>query len=367
MCLVEQEELDAIAEREREIAALQAAQIRDLARLAGRECESSCVTDLLGAELSAPLGHVRNRMSDAATAAECLPRMVELLAAGEIGMSTLGNLIHTILPLSDEHARELDTALAIWICGHTHQQIVAKARRLVLEIDPEGAAERAERRKLDRKVSIEPLDDGMSELAAYLPAEQATAIDERLTHLARQCPAPDERTMDQRRADILADLLLGGQDNYRVNVNVTVPITALLGGDAPGDLAAYGPITAATARELAARDARWRRILTDPADGSVVATEHNAYSPPRALAEHIRIRDRKWAFPPCSANAAKADLDHPIPYPAGKTSAGNLEPLCRRHHRLKHRPGWKLQQPSPGHFIWTTPTGRQYHTRPGPP
>jgi len=38
--------------------------------------------------------------------------------------------------------------------------------------------------------------------------------------------------------------------------------------------------------------------------------------------------------------------------------------MCRRHHRIKQSPGWHLAQPSPGFFIWTTPSGRSYATEP---
>jgi hypothetical protein len=37
---------------------------------------------------------------------------------------------------------------------------------------------------------------------------------------------------------------------------------------------------------------------------------------------------------------------------------------CRRHHQLKQHPRWKLTQTRPGHFTWTTPTGRTYTTAP---
>jgi hypothetical protein len=38
----------------------------------------------------------------------------------------------------------------------------------------------------------------------------------------------------------------------------------------------------------------------------------------------------------------------------------NHSPLCRRHHRAKQAPGWKLDQTEPGVLIWTAPHGRMY-------
>jgi len=41
-----------------------------------------------------------------------------------------------------------------------------------------------------------------------------------------------------------------------------------------------------------------------------------------------------------------------------------LGPKCRRHHRCKQARGWRLEQPAPGVFRWTTPSGRSYTTTP---
>ena len=39
-------------------------------------------------------------------------------------------------------------------------------------------------------------------------------------------------------------------------------------------------------------------------------------------------------------------------------------PKCRHDHRLKQRPGWKVDQLPDGTFRWTTPAGRSYDTEP---
>jgi len=69
-------------------------------------------------------------------------------------------------------------------------------------------------------------------------------------------------------------------------------------------------------------------------------------------------------MPGCGAQACFCDLDHTLPYPAGRTCQCGLAPLCRRHHRCKQAPGWKLRQPQPGIMRWTTPSGRTYTTTP---
>jgi hypothetical protein len=82
------------------------------------------------------------------------------------------------------------------------------------------------------------------------------------------------------------------------------------------------------------------------------------------LSHLVRARTATCAAPGCGASAAYCDLDHTVPYPAGRTDECNLAPPCRHHHRVKQAPGWHLEQPRPGVMIWTTPSGRKHTTTP---
>ncbi|MGH4021670.1 MAG: HNH endonuclease signature motif containing protein, partial [Pseudonocardiaceae bacterium] len=82
-----------------------------------------------------------------------------------------------------------------------------------------------------------------------------------------------------------------------------------------------------------------------------------------ALRRHVQIRDRVCVYPGCRCPARHADLDHGH---GGLTTDTNSGPLCRHDHRLKHDGGWRLTQPESGHFVWSSPLGRIYHTRPQP-
>ncbi len=88
------------------------------------------------------------------------------------------------------------------------------------------------------------------------------------------------------------------------------------------------------------------------------------YTPSRKLKHLVRARTATCPAPGCDAPSYRGDLDHTIPYPAGATDECNLSPPCRRHHRVKQSPGWKLDQPEPGVMRWTTPAGRTYTTNP---
>jgi hypothetical protein len=155
-----------------------------------------------------------------------------------------------------------------------------------------------------------------------------------------------------------------------VDIRVIIPYTALLGADdLPAEIAGYGPIPAAVARDLAA-GGTWRRILTDPASGRPVDYGTTRYRPPAHLAGLIITRDQTCQFPGCRIPAHRCDIDHGVPYdPAngtGPTSETNLGPKCRRHHQIKQTPGWSVTHHPDGCTTWATPSGHQYHSQPAP-
>ena len=88
------------------------------------------------------------------------------------------------------------------------------------------------------------------------------------------------------------------------------------------------------------------------------------YRPSTRMAKRIRARDRRCRFPGCSIAAVFCDLDHVRPWPHGRTRDDNLLCLCRRHHRVKQRPGWQVTLTPDAIATWTDPTGRTRTTHP---
>ena len=71
------------------------------------------------------------------------------------------------------------------------------------------------------------MDDAMAELRAYLPAADATRVYRKIDQAAHAAATPaDGRTMDQRRADTLTDLIL----NPAATTNTTTGATSGTGG-----------------------------------------------------------------------------------------------------------------------------------------
>ena len=150
------------------------------------------------------------------------------------------------------------------------------------------------------------LGDGMAEFSTIQPAVLAHAMHDRITQQARaikNADPADARTLDQIRADLVADMLLtttpdavsgagmsdgfGGLGAIRGIVNVTVPALALAGvTDEPAELAGRCPIDPATARQLAGHAAGWERVLADPITGCVLAVDR--YTPSADMKRFLR-------------------------------------------------------------------------------
>jgi hypothetical protein len=103
----------------------------------------------------------------------------------------------------------------------------------------------------------------------------------------------DARTADQRRADALVDVFarvlgdpgLPERHGQRPAINVTVPISTLLGCDEqPAHLDGYGPITAALACRLAADPQPGCATSTTPSPGATAVRRTARTSRPSASA-----------------------------------------------------------------------------------
>lgn len=291
-----------------------------------------------------------------------------------------------------------------------------QAARLRLHPETEAQVRRAVWES--RKVEVLAGRDGTAYLQAHLDATDAHRIHRRLTALAKGLDDP-ARTVDQRRADVLTDVLLGARPgaglgaglcagsgdrgaapveadldvarqgagpeaaapprgdpavpadtapptDLRPEICVIVRLDTLLGlAQGSAEVPGLGAIPAETARALAA-DGTWRAWIADAATGRVVATGSTRYTPSASVARLVRARERECRMPGCRRASSSCDLDHTIAYPAGPTEAHNLGPLCRRHHNLKTHRGWGLTTNGEG-WRWRLPSGLVQTDEPDPP
>jgi hypothetical protein len=248
--------------------------------------------------------------------------------------STVGNLCEP------DSLVQLDAKVVVYASTHTATQTKAWLRRFVARVEPDRLQTRTRQALSDRQVWVGHEDDGVSWLHALMPTADAVRIDQALTHQAKLLPA-DHRTLDNKRADLLTDLLLGRDDTGTVRagaiIAVTVPVTTLAGlTDEPGEsFDGQFALSADLVRDLAREPGTlFYRLFTDPLGRILDVTELGRLASAK-LRIAVQARDGTCQVPTCSRPAIDCDLDHEQPHPRGPTSGDNLRPLCRKHHRMK--------------------------------
>lgn len=304
-----------------------------------------------------------------------LPRVWKALREGSIDLARAKVFCQETGHLDSDEARDVADSLVDAAAGLTSRQLGGRLRRRCMENDPEAARRRYDDGVSERRVESHSNPDGTADLCVrQLPPHRVAAIVARLHRLARRTKRDgDERTLDQIRADLAGDFL-DGHCNHTAGpkgtVELRVALTTLMGLDEQaGEIPGWGPIISDLARQVATQQhhSRWTFVVDDR--GEPIHTGTTRRRPTTPQRRHVQARNPRCSFPGCPAPATRCHMDHTIAYGRhGPTIVVNLGPLCARHHlRAKHRAGWQLEQPRPGHFHWTSPRGHHYHIRPPPP
>ena len=375
------ERADLLAVLEEQRRWFDALQLRLLATLqAGDDTELGLGEEAVSLALQVPLRAAQAKLAQATTLVTELPRTLAAVSDGSISAAHANVLAEAVwrLPADPALPVALEEAVlpAVLAAGCiTVPQLQRRVRRAVLALDPAGAERRHQRAVAERQVEYRPGEDGMAALTAFLPAEEAQVVYTRLTAAARLFPAEDCRTLDQQRADLFVDAVLSGLpldalpqlQGRRPAIQVTVSADTLLGlDDQPAHLTGYGPITAQTARRLAADESgTWRRLLTDPDTGALLDISPDRYRPPQRQRDYLNARDDTCAFPTCQQPGYRCEPDHIVPFAqGGRTRRDNLALTCRRHNRAKAGTGWRYRHNPDSSYTWTTATGHTYTSPP---
>lgn len=262
-------------------------------------------------------------------------------------------------------AREFDGELSDAVVRLGAGGFAARARktaRRLSQIPPEIRHRDAAAR---RRVVVDPADDGMAWLSAYIPLQEAVAAKRRLTSSAKRLAKTERggRTRDQIRADLLSAWLRGENTATAVKtkVLVTIPVN-LLTPDARASVRHAGPtrspsatgrnlndeplldgrdpIDPATAIAAVLHEGVFRRVITDPVTGAILDMDRRARIATPAQREWLTLAYATCAVAGCEHPAADSDIDHWLDYhgpEAGRTDIGNLNPFCGNDHVLKTR------------------------------
>ncbi len=360
----------------------------------------------------------------------CFATSLEALHAGHISFGHLRVIIDEGSPLSAgedtdeaERRRRYEREVLTFAREETPNRLRPIARRIAAAYSQETLAEQHQAALKRRCIRIVALDDGMADLIAHLPAEDAYAIKDRVAAIAKrtitvsggatapsfgeQSPAPREdgaangvapahqtpnanrRSRDEVRADVFRDLLLGRTfdpaladvgsgsgakagadvgggtklgDNPHEWDQVRAHVQVVIPAHGVPELVGYGPIDTATAAGLAAGARAWERVSVHDA-GRVIAVDR--YRPSAEMTRLLIARDLHCRAPGCRVPAIRCDADHAVDAAlGGPTSTTNLAHLCRGHHTVKHHTDWEVTQEPGGMAKWTSPTGREYWDKP---
>ena len=209
----------------------------------------------------------------------------------------------------------------------------------------EGEDRLRERRRLHASVSFLGMVRVDGDLDPETGETLLTAMRAVLDAESRSGNKDDDRSPAQRRADALGEICRQWLDladrpsvaGERPHVTVTVG-AEVMGSGAPGELDHVGPVSAETARRLAC-DASVMRVVLNGRSEPLDVGRRTKVVPP-AMRQAVIVRDRHCRFPGCDRPHTWCDAHHVVHWAdGGPTAAANLLLLCRRHHRLVHRPG----------------------------
>lgn len=420
---------------QRVVNAAAAVQVQRMAQYAARE-DVRHEDGTLGQQ-DRPLGHVSEfasgvvgpvlglssaaadtKVGVAARLASVMAPTLRAMAAGELDDWRATVLTRELIDARPDTIAAVQDIVLPGAGGRTAAQIRAQVRRALARLEPEALVERVRRSREERGLWRRPGEVGVSEWLAVLPNETSAACWAAVDELARRYRADgDARTLDQARADAMADLMLG---NATVRTTVTFAVPALpavasalsplglpapwapgapvvapaadpvaapatnLGDDAAGlgpcdvtglplpvdvlpvvEVPGVGAVPGEVVRQIAgAFGTRALFALCEWQSGTLASESCEAYRPPPWLERLVKVRDGTCRFFGCTVAATRCDVDHVVSHPRGPTDAANLMCLCRHHHRLKQQERWRASMTPDGVVTWTTPVGDDFTTWP---
>ena len=283
-----------------------------------------------------------------------LPRSVEAVSQGEIGLAHVTVMARTAEALKDrfderpliEYAREHTPGKFHFYCQHAKHAA-----------DADGYAETEADQAQSRRLSLSSWIDGSMVLSGVLDAFGGAALRAALEPLAHRSGEHDKRERGQRLADALVELASGGP--HPASIQVTSSVETLLGlaGAAAADMEFSLPISSKIVERLAC-DCSVTRVLLDSESAVIdVGRAKRVVSGParRALA----ARDGTCRWPGCDRPASWTAAHHVVHWVhGGTTDLDNLILLCHRHHWMVHEGKWQLVRSDDGRMLAIPPTVR---------
>ena len=299
-----------------------------------------------------------------------LPETLEALTQGRISEWRATLIVRETATLTREHRLQVDAELAPQLEGAGDRRVADLARKIAYRLDPGAALRRSQKAEAERRVTIRPAPDTMSNVTGLLPVAQGVAVYAVLRQHAKTLKTQgDSRTVSQIMADTFYTRLTG-QENGVGGVEIQLVMnerTLLRGGHEPAHAPGYGTIPATLARRIVREaDKTWiRRLYTAPDSGELVAMDSRRRTFRGKLRDLTVLRDQTCRTPWCDAPIAHVDHIRSARR-GGGTTMPNGQGLCEACNYAKEAPGWRADLVrTAGHLVEiTTPTGHRYRSSP---
>jgi hypothetical protein len=281
-----------------------------------------------------------------------LPRAQAAFAAGEVSPAHLSLISRTADQVGIEPVREQEEVLveaARQLDPRMFRQVTVHLRHC---LDPEGALKDANQAHERRALYLSETMDGVFVLNGTLDAEGGAILRAALAAVEGKPVAGDRRGACQRRADALVDLGRHRLDAgdlptsgcQRPHLTVTADLDTLAGEPAAAGVLNWEQLVPAETIRRLACDCSVTPMVTGP-DGEPLSVGRARRTIPAPMRRAIVLRDRHCRFPGCDRPVAWADGHHLRHWiDGGPTAMWNVWLLCRRHHRLVHEGGWRLER-----------------------
>ena len=309
---------------------------------------------------------------DARTSVDLMPATFVHLSAGDLPEDFHRYLLRQVRRLDDEQKEAVDRHLAGVEIPSVSKDTFEAQVRLAVRLATAGTVPVVP--TASRSVELVELDTKAGTASLYVtgPIPEIQSLAHRLDVAARTVQKAQRAALRDGAEgplpfDIDGDLAARGRAMSRASLRyailthsvmdidpvqetrspykilVTVPVTTLMGlENTPAMLDGITPIPAELARELAAGEPIWLRILTDPITGSPCDAAAETYHPSAQQRLQLRLRHPACAAPGCERPTRLGaeddhilEYDHRDPGGGGQTTLANLHRLCWRHHQLK--------------------------------
>lgn len=314
----------------------------------------------------------QSQVLDAHRSLRWMPRTFEHLRAGDLPEAWHQHLLRHVRRLEEHQVRAIDEHMAGVELPSVSKSTFEKQVTYAVALAKAGTVPTPPSESRNVEIVDVNTETGVASLYVSGPIPEITALAHRLDVAARtvqkaqrtalengaEGPLPfdiDENLVERGRALSLGTLRYAILTHSILDIDpveetrspykllVTVPVTTMLGlDDAPAMLEGMTPIPAQQARELAAGQTTWMRILTDPIRGAHLPVTAETYYPPQQMRLQLRLRHPVCAVPGCERPTVLAaeddhilEYDHEHPDRGGQTSLWNLHRMCWAHHGAK--------------------------------